>query len=164
LKRLVTPSASTTLSMIPACDTAISRSPAVAVDLKHIDDVLLALQTVNSKMDTDIQKFIRACSDLHGDLTQTGPKMDAMVGSANSLDWWRSSAKVISNAISDRNSDGNVVEMFEKTTGLVRELRQPACMSSINQKTTELLMQAQTLTRQSDIDCSNPPETSGSPG
>jgi hypothetical protein len=162
IKKLVNPSASTTLSMIPACDAAVSRSqtgnPTGAVNLKHIDDVLLGLQTVNSQFDFAIQKFIRACRNLHGDLTQSGPKMDAMIDSANSLDGWRSSAKVISNAISDRNSDGNVAEMIEKTTGLVvRELRQPACMSSINQKTTELLMQAQTLISQSDIDCSNPP-------
>ncbi|MGZ3651558.1 MAG: hypothetical protein ACXVB9_19510 [Bdellovibrionota bacterium] len=155
--RSMNPLASDPLQVVKGC-IPLYCDPQVADSgekdgIKHIDGKFGEMAVANSLMATAIQKFIKACRALSGDLTQVGPKMDAMVASANELEFRRQNVSTLYHGAQNDPEAGIYSQTAMRAT---RDFKQPNCTNQINTRLVDLLNQSQQLLDRSDINCANP--------
>jgi hypothetical protein len=126
-------------------------SAQVVQNLKDIDNALVELTVTTSQTKLSLQKFIRACKAINGDMTQTGPKMQVFKDSVMEL-------SLNKGKLSDEYfaMQKNPLEKVIEDTGTAIA-RAPynvlACQDQMNNSVIDELNAAQKVMPAADIEC-----------
>jgi hypothetical protein len=112
------------------------------------------LQALTVSADASLQKFLRACRAINGDLTVVGPRMDDFSTASYDLSVRNGRLTDLYEGLQKPPEDN----LFTKTRdSMMRKFRQPACMAQINKQLSDELSTAETLIKKLQIDCEPAP-------
>ncbi|HLL27051.1 MAG TPA: hypothetical protein VKT73_05305 [Xanthobacteraceae bacterium] len=141
-----------TLALIPKCLAVFclpNVDPKVKENLKHIDDKLGELQLAIAEVRTAYDKFVRACTALHGDISER-PAMDVFRDSVMQLSLNKGKLSDIYDSLQHSPEE----DIFANTsTAIAMQYKQPACMSDITQQMIDGLDAALILLEKAEIEC-----------
>jgi tetratricopeptide (TPR) repeat protein len=146
-------SATQNLAMIPKCAVVYCAPDADLQsrnNLKHIDDMLAALQLRITDATASLQKFQRACRAIEGN-TGPGPTMNHFRAASFELGVNMGKLSQLYDSLQQPPEE----ETFAATSAsMTRVFKQPGCMSQINQAKIDGLNAAEVALKDAEMDCS----------